>query len=272
MAPVVALLTDFGLDDPYVGQMKAVLVRKAPGTELVDISHGVRPSDILQASFFLAASLPHLPRDALCLCVVDPGVGTSRKIVLLQQGEQRFLAPDNGLLTLALERGQAFRAWDMTPAQPPGPVSATFHGRDLFAPLAADLILGKDPDTLGTAMAVSSLRRLLLPEVTLQRDTLTAVVLHVDRFGNCVLNVPDSWAARLWKYAWLRLEKPVDRNVALATTYGRLAKGQMGLLPGSQGYFELALNGSSAAAELGLVPGAGCIFECRSDSPRDSHT
>ncbi len=271
MAPLVALLTDFGLTDPYVGQMKAALLSKAQGTELVDISHGVRPSDILQASFFLASSIPHLPPDALCLCVVDPGVGTSRKIVLLQQGEQRFLAPDNGLLTLVLEQRLAFRAWDMTPAQPPGPVSATFHGRDLFAPLAADLILGKDPDTTGSAIAVSSLHRLRLPGVTLQRDTLTAVVLHVDRFGNCVLNVPDGWAARLGKYAWLRLVKPVERSVALATTYGRLAKGQLGLLPGSQGYFELALNGSSAAAELGLVPGAGCIFECRLDFPHESH-
>ncbi|MFW5721824.1 MAG: SAM hydrolase/SAM-dependent halogenase family protein [Desulfohalobiaceae bacterium] len=271
MAPLVALLTDFGLDDPYVGQMKAALLGKAPGTELVDISHGVRPQDVLQASFFLSASFPHLPGNSLCLCVVDPGVGTKRKIVLLQQGQQRVLAPDNGLLTLVLERGQAFRAWDMTASQPPGPVSATFHGRDLFAPLAADLILGKDPDTIGMAIAVSSLHRLRLPRVTLQRDTLTAVVLHVDRFGNCVLNVPDGWAARLRTYAWLRLEKPVDRSVALATTYGRLAQGQLGLLPGSQGYYELALNGSSAAADLGLAPGAGCVFECRSDFPRDSH-
>ncbi len=156
----IALLTDFGLADPYVGQMKGVLAKKAPACPVVDISHDVAPFNVVQAGFFLASSYEHFSRDAVFLAVVDPGVGTSRKIVCVQVGERLLVAPDNGLLCLALKRAQTaeVRVFDVTAAlDAPKNVSSTFHGRDVFAPLAAWFALGGRPEEIGPEMSADEL-------------------------------------------------------------------------------------------------------------------
>lgn len=153
----IALITDFGLADPYVGQMKGVLANKAPGSPVVDISHDVTPFNVAEAGFFLAASYEHFPKDAIFLAVVDPGVGSSRKIVCLQLGERLLVAPDNGLLSLALKVAWAneVRAFDVSTAiDAPKSVSKTFHGRDVFAPLAAWFALGGSPGQLGQEISL----------------------------------------------------------------------------------------------------------------------
>lgn len=133
----IGLLTDFGVTDPYVGQVKAVLARKAPACPVVDISHRVEPFNVAQAGFFLASSYGHFPKDAVIMAVVDPGVGTDRRIVGISIGERILLAPDNGLLALALHNAwtEEVRAFDLNVAlKARDKVARTFHGRDVFAP------------------------------------------------------------------------------------------------------------------------------------------
>ena len=250
-APLIALLTDFGLADPYVGQMQSVLLSAAPGVPLMDISHGVAMGDVAQASFFLAATLPWLPPGAVVAAVVDPGVGTGRRVVIVEIDSRLVVAPDNGLLTLPLASGEGFLAFDATPKV--APASATFHGRDVFAPLAARLAMGEAASALGAPLSPDGL--VLLPGLaaTRQGDVVTARVLSVDGFGNVIT----SCAAALFGAPCPRprLLAPAARELVRARTYADLGPGETGLLVGSQGYLELAVYGGSAAAALGLAQG-----------------
>ncbi|NDY56104.1 SAM-dependent chlorinase/fluorinase [Desulfovibrio sulfodismutans] len=250
---VVALLTDYGLADPYVGQMKAVLTACLPGVALVDLTHGVPPHNVLAGAFFLDASLPWMPPGSVTVAVVDPGVGTSRRIVGLRRKGRLVLAPDNGLLTLLLLRGTMDGAWAFPV---PETASATFHGRDVFAPLAAALAGGRPVLECGYEVDPASL--VLLPGLnpTLEGGRLQAKVLHVDRFGNLILNL------RITEYeqvvrdaAGVSMELPGAPRIVRAAAYAAVPPGALGLLAGSQGHFELAMNRESAARETGLEPG-----------------
>lgn len=260
----IALLTDFGLTDPYVGQLRAALARLAPQSTLLDISHQVEPFGTAQAAFFLAASAPHYPVDTVFLCVVDPGVGTARRLLgarLAGQGpghgpRQQFIAPDSGLLGLLLETpGQpGAELFDLTPAATRYATSATFQGRDIFAPLAARLADDEPLDTMGAPLAHADIlsRPWTAPEQV--EGGLLAHVLHVDRFGNCVLSVRDKhhFSAPVTGLSQGPHEHTRLRQVR---AYGELSPGEVGLLVGSQGFYELAANMASAAGQLTLRPG-----------------
>lgn len=251
----IGLLTDFGLADPYVGQMKAVLARKAPRCHVVDISHDVAPFNVAQAGFFLAASYLHFPTDSVILAVVDPGVGTARKIVGLQLNDRLLIAPDNGLLSLALKTAWSgeVRAFDMSQAlDAPRKVSNTFHGRDVFAPLAAWLALGGAPDGLGGELDPAELVTQPWSEPSVQPGHARGHVLHIDRFGNCVLNLE---AGSLGSPEGMRLVSPAGGPINYATTYADMGEGAPGLLEGSQGFLEIAVNQRSAAKQFGLSMG-----------------
>lgn len=255
MPPLIALLTDFGLTDPYVAQMKAVLAVRAPSATVVDVSHGVAPFNLIQAGFFLAASAPHFPEGTIFVTVVDPGVGSERRIVLVQAAGRLFLAPDNGLLGLVLESAGPHRAFDLTPARPPA--VATFHGRDVFAPLAASLANGASPESLGPELPAADLVAAAWSRPRLTGGVLLANVLHTDRFGNCILNLPVApWAETLAAWPGLRLDRPRAELLTFCQLYGRIPARSVGLLPGSQGCLELAMNRTSAAAYLGLQSGS----------------
>lgn len=251
----IGLLTDFGLADPYVGQMKAVLVRKAPDCPVVDISHDVTPFNVAQAGFFLASSYLHFPKDAVILSVVDPGVGTERRIVGLQLDERLLIAPDNGLLSLALKTAWtgSVRAFDLSAAlDAPKKVSHTFHGRDVFAPLAAWLALGGDPAGLGGEIDPGRLICRDWSEPGVTSRSACGHVLHIDRFGNCVLNLePGS----IGTPSGLRLTSPAGGPIDYVTTYADMPEGAPGLLEGSQGFLEIAVNQRSAAKRFGLSMG-----------------
>jgi S-adenosylmethionine hydrolase len=257
MFPVIALLTDFGHLDPYVGQMKGALLCAAPETRIVDLCHEVRPHDIVQAGFMLRASFRHFPPGSIFLCVVDPGVGSERDILLAELDGRRFLAPDNGLLSL-LPRSRT--AWWRINANTSG-ASRTFHGRDVFAGLAARLALGEHPTTLGTKTDPAGIVRTGVAWADPHRPVLDCTVLHVDRFGNCLLNLEagQDLPAGTW-----RLDD--GRPVSPASTYADLPPGRIGLLEGSQGVLELAVNGDSCARLLGLAPGSALRLT-RTDAP-----
>jgi S-adenosylmethionine hydrolase len=259
----VALLTDFGLTDPYAGQMRAALVRLAPGAAVLDVSHLVEPFAVDQAALFLAASSPHYPPDTIFVCVVDPGVGSRRRIVGAhipdaddERVGQDFLAPDNGLLGLILASpaGERARIYDLSPAAEGYVASATFHGRDVFAPLAGRLAAGELMAGLGRRIEPRELVRPEWAEARPGRDGIDARVLHVDRYGNCLLSVrADLNPPR--PVTGLRMSWGQRRPVLTARTYADLPAGAVGLLRGSQGFLELAMNQASAAEALGLRHG-----------------
>ncbi|MCF8086360.1 MAG: SAM-dependent chlorinase/fluorinase [Desulfohalobiaceae bacterium] len=255
MVAIFGLLTDFGDRDPYRGQLASVLLRRNPSCQILDLSHQVDPHNIPQGAFFLRASWPWLPRGCIVLAVVDPGVGSSRDIVLLRSRREYVLAPDNGLLDLLLRDVSPDGLWRLGTKRYSG-ASSTFHGRDVFAPLAADLAEGRDPDRLGERLAGQDLVRLPFGEAEVEGNRLEARVLHVDRFGNCVLNIPES----AWKNVFggrdgADLLEPVSVFVTLVRAYNDIPPGSAGLLPGSQGYLELAVDRASCAERLGLESG-----------------
>ncbi len=252
----VALLTDFGLADPYVGQMKAAIYWRCPEAVILDLCHQVRPHKIGQAAFFLAASREHFPPDTVFVCVIDPGVGSDRPIICIQAYEQLFLAPDNGLLHPMMEDGPL----DLTPARgwtvdktAFGETSATFHGRDVFAPAAALLSFGKSPSVLGPESDPADIAPLPWPRPQLEQGELACRVLHVDTFGNVVLNLPSrKWLGVLSNSQELAMAYPARVPITRARTYADLEEDELGVLAGSQGYLELACNMGSAASLLGL--------------------
>jgi len=252
---VIGLLTDFGLIDPYVGQMKAVLAALAPYARVIDISHHVTPHDPLQGAFFLVASLRWFPKGSIILAVVDPGVGTARRVVLLDKDGRKILAPDNGILSQTIALPGPARAWDLTPSAET-PSVKTFHGRDVFAPLAAKLLSGDDPTKFGPEISPSSLTSIVgtLPEK--DNGCVKARILHVDRFGNAVLNLDiGSWRDIMANAAAIAMVKPCENKLDFTGTYADLQPDAVGVLAGSQGYMELAVNQNSAAKQLGLAVG-----------------
>lgn len=257
------LLTDFGLDDPYVGQLKGVLHRLAPAVPVIDISHGVPPHRVETAAFFLAASHPHFPTGSIFICVVDPGVGTPRGLVSMETSGQVMLAPDNGLLHLAAEARPDAVLRKLDPARLPDPQSATFHGRDVLAPLAARLAGGESLAAFGDPVLPTDLARPSWAVPRRESDGVHAAVLHVDRFGNVVLNL----SLREWDWlAACRLHLPDGTliDIARAASYADIPAGRTGLVAGSQGYLELAADKTSAAERHWLRPGAEVLLEdCR---------
>lgn len=264
MPRLVALLTDFGLTEPYVAQMKGVVLRDCPAVKIVDVSHSVEPFNLAQAGFFLDASRPYFPAGTVFVAVVDPGVGGSRRLVCLDKFGQFFLAPDNGLLSLLLEDEAPARCFDFSDFHA-GARSHTFHGRDAFAPLAARLAGGQAPEGLLPEISPDSLLRLpwAEPEYKDCHAALVAHVLHVDRFGNCLLNLRvNPWRAVLAQWPRITLFMPGVVDVRLVQSYADLARDEFGLLAGSQGYLEIALPQASAARELGLRSGHSLTLSC----------
>lgn len=255
MSGPVVLLTDFGLADPYVGQLKGALASNAPGAAVIDLTHQVEPFNTLQGAFFLAASRRHFPTGSIFVCVVDPGVGGERRIVLFEKHGQFFLAPDNGLLSLVAGQPGPARARDVTPPWR-RETSATFHGRDLLAPLAARLAHGESTASLGTEIKPQSLMRLHVADPVLAGEEITASILHVDRFGNAITNLDiERFGQSVFKARGAYLSAPRESPLYAVVTYEKLSEGLVGVIKGSQGYLELAMNKAPAAKILDLSPG-----------------
>ncbi len=251
MRPLV-LLTDFGTADHYTGVLHAVIERDAPGAARIDLTHEIPPGDVWAACFMLRAAWPHLPPDAVVLAVVDPGVGTGRRAVAVEAGGRWLVAPDNGLAAAPGPPGRVIDL-DARAMGLPEP-SATFHGRDLFAPAAARLARGDTPGSLGTE-GPSDLVPAPLPEpVREPGGSVRGAILHVDRFGNAVTNVPAAW-----------FPGPVEVRCGDATVrirvriYGDAPADTPVVLAGSSGLLEIAVAGGSAADHLGLGRGDTAI-------------
>jgi S-adenosylmethionine hydrolase len=260
VSPIV-LLTDFGDSGPYVASMKGVILTLHPRAVIVDLSHAIPPQDVRAAAFVLAAAEGWFPRGSIFACVVDPGVGTGRRIVYVEAGGRRFLAPDNGLLTLVL-RARGGRAARVVSNRRLflEEVSATFHGRDVFAPVAARLARGLEPSRLGPR--AHSLVTLPVPKPARRGSRAVAEILYVDPFGNAVTNLRDEPVREV------RIGRRRVRRVV--RTYGDLGEGEAGILRGSSGWLEIAVRGASAQERFGLSIGDRLEVYLGSNSSRSS--
>ncbi len=247
--PIVTLLTDFGHDSPYVAAMKGVMFSIEPTLTLVDISHSVPPQDVRYGALMLEDVAPRFPPGTIHAAVVDPGVGTPRSIVFARIGAQCFIAPDNGLLSrvaLAAVPAQIVRLAD--PRFWLKPVSNTFHGRDIIAPVAARLAQGLDPAQLGPAQP--GLTMLDWPQPQLRAHLIEAEVLMVDPFGNLITNISASLLAETAAGRQLEIACHQEATREFCRTYAERPAGTLIALIGSSARLELAVVGGSAAARL----------------------
>jgi S-adenosylmethionine hydrolase len=252
----ITFLSDYGYSDEFVGVCHGVIQRIAPGATVIDITHGLPPRAVAPAALVLRNALEFMP-PGVHLAVVDPGVGGARRPVALRCGERIFVGPDNGLLSLAAKRaGDVDVAVDLSDCPwRLEPMSATFHGRDLFAPVAAHLALGDPLERAGALLAPSELTALELPRPSTSGDRVDAQAVYVDRFGNVQLNLDEHELASLGLAAGDRvsLETPRGRfEATFARTFSDVAREGLVLYLDSYGVVALAANGGNAAAALGL--------------------
>lgn len=251
--PVITLTTDFGHTDAYVGIMKGVILGICPNATLVDLCHEVRPQAILQAAYLLSTAHAFFPPHTVHLAVVDPGVGSQRRPIALQTGSAFFVAPDNGLLSPILSTQPIQRAVELSdPAFHLPHMSATFHGRDLFAPVAAHLACGVAIERMGQEVTPADLVRLPIPEPRPVTDTLwQGEVIHIDGFGNLITSfqAPLPGEVASVQVGSLRVHH-------LGATFSDVAVGEPVAYLGSSGHLEIALREDSAAAHFGVDLGA----------------
>ena len=254
--PVITLLTDFGAADYFVAAVKGVILNANPKASIVDITHEIPPQDIEAAAFTLLAACSSFPAGTIHVAVVDPGVGSARRPILIKLGQQFFVGPDNGIFSYVCETSESLgvtpelfhftneKYWRH-------PVSATFHGRDIFAPVAAALSLGVKPAQLGTS--ISKIVRLPSLQPTTSRDgRLKARIIHIDRFGNCVTNITprDLTAKMIAAGATLQLKGKLVKS--FRNYYAEEAGGRNKLFAiwGSAGFLEIVAANKSAAKLL----------------------
>jgi S-adenosylmethionine hydrolase len=250
MSRIITLTTDFGWSDGFVGTMKGVILSINPFATIVDITHDIAPQSIEQGAFLFSASAKYFPADAIHVVVVDPGVGSARRPIALQMGETVFVAPDNGVLSLAV-RDAPVRAVHLNKREYWLPhVSHTFHGRDVFAPSAAHLSLGVPLEALGEP--IDDWARLAPARPMRRADgAIIGCVMHVDRFGNIVTNIGEEMLTAMD-------QSRIGVNIAGRTlrgvrqTYADAARGELIALISSSWMLEVAAREDSAARELGV--------------------
>lgn len=249
MRPVIAFLTDFGTSDHYVGAMKGVALGICPDATLVDVTHGVPPQDVLAGALELSASYRYFPSGTVFVVVVDPGVGSSRRGIAAEAGGYRFVAPDNGVLTLAFSDAAPSAVVELTERRFQRPsISRTFEGRDRFAPAGAWLATGVDVTSLGHA--VDDWQTLVVPAPQIENDAIRGEVLRTDRFGNLITNIDRQMVDRAGARGAVAVIVG-DVNVGpVVGTYANAAPGACCALVGSSDYLEVAVNGGSAAERL----------------------
>jgi S-adenosylmethionine hydrolase len=247
---LITLTTDFGTRDWFVGTMKGVIARVAPEAKVIDLTHDLPQGDIRAGAFALAASCRFLPKGTVHLAVVDPGVGSQRKAIAVQTADYLFVGPDNGLLSWALarERVQTVRAVQ-NGRYFLQPVSRTFHGRDVFAPVAAHLSRGVPLHRLGPKL--EEFKRLPWPTVKRQAGEVMGEVVYIDRFGNVITNIGSETRSKAANAA-ARVFQGRRRLCPLAEFYQAVSPGRAVAVFGSSGFLEIAINGGNAARKLGL--------------------
>ncbi len=280
MQPLIALLTDFGTRDHYVGVMKGVMKTLCPNADFIDITHDIPPQDVQAAAFVLLNNYFFFPPGTVFLVVVDPGVGTARRPIAVRTSEYAFIAPDNGVLSWCLQEQNVQEAVEVKPSREitelAGQLSTTFHGRDVFAPAAANLAAATPIEDLGASIN-DDWAELAMPAVRVDGQRIHGEVLYIDHFGNIVTNI----GQLLWHASNMLLLRPrfnidvpnllipakSEVHIAgktihpLSKTYGTSAPGDWVALVGSSNFLEVAVNQGSAAQQLGVRAGDEVVLE-----------
>lgn len=246
----IALLTDFGVVDGYVGIMKGAIACIAPAVRCIDLSHDIAPQDLWGGRFCLMNVAPYFPAQTVFLGVVDPGVGGDRQGIAVQFKQGYFVGPDNGLVSGLLEKFEAIAAvrldkpeyWRTTDTQQ---ISQTFHGRDIFAPVAAHLATGIALEKLGSPFNLDELITLPLPPLIEQGNHIEGTIQHIDHFGNLITTIPGQLCADIQGHVlW------GDRQIPLVKTYGEVPSQTLCALVGSHGWLEISVNQGNASQKL----------------------
>jgi S-adenosylmethionine hydrolase len=269
--PTIALLTDFGIQDTYIGVMKGVIASIAPQAQVIDLTHAIEPQGVQQAAFALMTAYRYFPPKTIFVTVVDPGVGSERRALIARAGDYSFVAPDNGLLSYVLKAYPYAMVYELNSATHRlKQVSNTFHGRDIFAPAAAHLANGENFDRMGSR--IRDVVTLPQPYLRVEADSLEGEILHIDRFGNMVSSIGTiEWggedqcmlkaafgarrAAQILAAGALRIACNGAEVVGLSRTYAGAGTGELMSLVGSSGFVEIAVNQGSAAQALGAKLG-----------------
>lgn len=253
MSKIITITTDFGDTGAYVGIMKGVILGINPEARLVDLSHTVGPQNILAAQFVLEKSAPYFPEGTVHLAVVDPGVGSARREIVVDTGAHRLVGPDNGLFTPFLDGSQVFEIKEKKYCLPE--ISSTFHGRDIFAAIAAHLSTGITPDVIGPP--ITNPVRLPRPRAQVSANQVAGEVIFVDSFGNLITNIPEHVVAS-WDKSTVRTALGNTDLTGIARSYAapHVPDGTVIVLVGSTQHLEIAVVNGSAAAQLGLEAGA----------------
>jgi S-adenosylmethionine hydrolase len=255
---IITLTTDFGADSPYVAAMKGVILSINPDARLVDITHSIPPQDIAQGAQVLAEATRWFPHGTIHVAVVDPGVGTDRRIVYLRTERQQYIAPDNGLLGLLARRDPPLMIRTLADRQFfLEKVSATFHGRDIMAPVAARLSSGLDPENLGPRL--QQLVELQWPEAHAVPGKIEGCISSIDSFGNLITNITSEQLAQAPTGDQVRIACGEHETFGIFRTYGDQPEMTLIALVGSSGKLELAIVGDSAAIMLGEKVGAPVV-------------
>lgn len=278
MTPTIALLTDFGTTDTYVGVMKAVMARICPGAAFIDLTHEIDRQNVQQGAFTLFRTYRYFPSGTVFLVVVDPGVGSVRRAVAAQAGDYTFVAPDNGVLSYVLADYDNPRVVELTnPAYQLSPVSSTFHGRDIFAPAAAYLASGVSIDQFGSPV-LDVVRREFPPlHITGTGQQISGQVLFTDHFGNVITSIGElTWTGgghiRLTprsnhapSVTFSAQDAAITVNghtlSTIRRTYSEVEAGDTLVIADSSGYLEIAVNQGSAAQQLNIKPGDPVILQ-----------
>jgi S-adenosylmethionine hydrolase len=254
-APIITLLTDFGLADHYVAAMKGVILGINPEIRLVDISHEIKPYAVGDAAFTLSQAYPCFPAGTIHLVVVDPGVGSARRPLLVEADGHLFIGPDNGVLTFPIDRDQSARVLHITAeSRFRQPVSNTFHGRDVFAPTAAHLAADIEPQEFGDPIS-DPVRLNLGHPVQLEPAVWQSTILHIDRYGNLVTGFRTSDVPGI---AGQRFEMKLGDTIVrhYRDAYAGASRGVPFVIEGSSGYLEISVNQGSAALDAKVELGS----------------
>jgi hypothetical protein len=248
-ARIITLLSDFGLKDPYVAEMKAVISTISPEAKIIDISHDVYKFNIRMGAFVLASATGYFPKGTVHVAVVDPGVGTKRRGIVIVTAHAVYIGPDNGVLMLAATRERIRHVYAITNSRLMLPqVSSTFHGRDVFAPVAAHVANGTPPSKVGPEITDYTIPKFASP--SLKSGKLTGEILHIDDFGNIITNIASADLDRMGVKNESRLKITMRDNaieVKFRKTYGDAPRGTILTLIGSHDFLEVAINQDNAA-------------------------
>jgi len=261
----ICLFTDFGWDDSYVAQLKGVIVTIDPNARLLDLTHSVAPYNVTEGAYLLDQCAAEFPAGTIFVAVVDPGVGTDRDPILIETAREKyFVGPDNGLFAQVIQSEGLLHAWKLDKPEffRGGELSRTFHGRDIFGPIAAHLAAGTSPERLGTEL--KALEVAAPPEPSYNGGLINAQVLHVDRYGNIILNLKmgSDLAAKFKEGTLVRITAGRENfSAPLVKTYSEVDKGRLLLLFGSSGNLEISTNQASAVRQIHVEAGANIFLK-----------